>query len=139
MEVTYESTFEPEKELLKAVDDGLDSFNESVIGKREFIRVASFARSSRGALIGGISGWLFWDWLYVDRLWVDEGERGRGVGTRLMQEVERMALDRGVNRSHLCTASFQALDFYLGLGYSVFGQLEDLPEGHITYYMRRNL
>jgi GNAT superfamily N-acetyltransferase len=119
MGITYESTFEPSKDLVKIIEDGLDKYNESIIG--------------------GLSGWLFWDWLYIDRLWVAEGERGNGTGRHLVLEAERMALERGIKKSHLSTTSFQALDFYLALGYSVYGQLEDLPRGHTTYYLRKNL
>jgi hypothetical protein len=40
---------------------------------------------------------------------------------------------------HLDTMSFQALPFYQKQGYTVFGILEDLPEGHRRYYLRKDL
>ena len=101
--------------------------------------MASFARDEEGGLIGGISAFIFWGWLFIDRLWVDAGYRGKGVGRRLVSEAERMAVERGIGRSYLFTTRFQALDFYLKLGYSVYGELEGLPEGHTTYHMRKTL
>ena len=87
--------------------------------------------------MGGVSGWVFWDWLYIDKLWVDEAARGKGIGSRLVLEAERMAAEKGVDKSHLGTGSFQALDFYLKLGYSVVCQFEDYPRGHTNYLLRK--
>jgi hypothetical protein len=39
----------------------------------------------------------------------------------------------------LDTMSFQALDFYLKLGYTVFGRLDDLPEGHSRIFLKKAL
>jgi len=139
MGIAYESTFEPSKDLLKILEDGLERHNESVVGKSTFVPVASFARDDSQEIIGGLSGRLFWDWLCIEQLWVAEGERGKGIGKHLVLEAERMALERGVRRSYLITMSFQALDFYLDLGYSVYGELGDRPAGHTTYYLRKNL
>ncbi len=35
--------------------------------------------------------------------------------------------------------SFQALPFYQKLGYTVFGQLDDLPIGHQMYFLQKAL
>lgn len=96
MGITFESTFDPPEHLLKDVKDCLGRFNDSVIGNRSLTRLASFARDDSQELIGGISGWLFWDWLYIDLLWVEDGHRRKGIGKRLLQEAEQMARDRGV-------------------------------------------
>jgi GNAT superfamily N-acetyltransferase len=139
MGITYESTYDPAEDMLKIVADGLAEYNESRIGKHKSVPVASFARDDSGEVIAGIYGTLSWDWLYVDRLWVSEKERGKGIGRHLMLEVERMALEKGVSRSHLCTGSFQALDFYLDLGYTVICQMDDQPRGHTNYLMKKDL
>ena len=135
MEVTYESTFEPSPDLIKIVAEGLNRYNESKLGKSQTIPVASFARDESGRVVGGISGWVFWDWLYIDKVWVDEAVRGRGIGSHLVLEAERMAREKGVDRSHLGTGSFQALDFYLRLGYQVVCQFDDYPKGHTNYLL----
>jgi hypothetical protein len=38
---------------------------------------------------------------------------------------------------HLDTFDFQAKDFYVKHGYEVFGVLEDCPEGHVRYFMKK--
>lgn len=34
-------------------------------------------------------------------------------------------------------ASFQALPFYQKQGYSVFGELPDMPPGHVSYFLKK--
>jgi len=40
---------------------------------------------------------------------------------------------------HLDTFSFQALDTYLGLGFEVFGEIKDHPEGGRRYCLSKRL
>ena len=65
--------------------------------------------------------------------------RGEGLGTLLLEEVERVAKENGSHLIHLDTFDFQAKDFYLNHGYSVFGELEDCPKGHTRYFMSKVL
>jgi len=90
-------------------------------------------------VIGGVHGELCWDWLYIRSFWVEESHRGRGIGTRLLQEIEQAAMSNGIYRSHLETTDFQALQFYLDRGYEVFGRLEGKPAGSDWYYIKKVL
>lgn len=40
---------------------------------------------------------------------------------------------------HLDTFDFQAKDFYLKLGYQVFGVLDNCPQDHSRYFMSKIL
>jgi GNAT superfamily N-acetyltransferase len=88
---------------------------------------------------GGLFGRHLWSWLYVEILWVDEGLRGAGWGTRLLEQAEDEARRAGCNRALLDTFEFQALPFYRQHGYSVFGTLDDFPPGFRRYYLRKDL
>ena len=90
-----------------------------------------------GHSIGGVFGDLLWDWLHIDSLWTHEDYRGRGVGSALMRHIEEAARERGIVNIHLATTSFQALPFYLKLGYEVFGELPNKPIGSTWYYLRK--
>ena len=72
-------------------------------------------------------------------VWVAEELRGLGHGKRLMQRAEEIAIAHGCQVAHLDTYSYQAPDFYLGLGYEVFGELKDYPPGETKYYFRKSL
>jgi ribosomal protein S18 acetylase RimI-like enzyme len=75
----------------------------------------------------------------VSLLWVSEGLRGGGHGSRLLQSIERVAAERGCANAYLDTFSFQAPGFYRRHGYVVFGELEDFPEGHKRIFLRKRL
>ena len=132
------ATTEPKPEDTKIIDQGIAEYNLQKIGPQKYTPVASFAKKD-GKIIGGITGNLFWNYLYVDLMWIHEDHRGKGTGRRLIDAVEKLAVENGIFRSHLCTASFQSLGFYQKCGYSVIGKLDDMPEGETEYYLFKRL
>jgi ribosomal protein S18 acetylase RimI-like enzyme len=50
--------------------------------------------------------------LYIDVLWVKEESRGDGYGSALLEEMEKIAKEKGCKLVHLDTFDFQAKDFY---------------------------
>lgn len=56
-----------------------------------------------------------------------EATRGRGLGSELMQEVERQAQALGCSHLLVDTFSFRALPFYQKLGYQLQMSLPDFP------------
>ena len=81
----------------------------------------------------------YWDWLYVDLLWVKDKLRGRGFGHRLLTLAEDEARQRGAKNAYLDTFSFQAPDFYERHGYQVFGELPEFPPGHRRLFLTKRL
>ena len=66
----------------------------------------------------------------IDGLWVAEQLRGRGLGRRLLVAAEAAAIKRGCRGAWLGTFDFQSRGFYERLGYTVFAELADFPDGH---------
>ncbi len=89
----------------------------------------------RGALAGRATYRSFW----IDLLWIDEGCRGRGHGTRLVHEAEKIAKEQGCISVQTSTYSFQAPKFYRALGYEVFGEFDDYPDGIRKYFLGKKL
>jgi len=75
------------------------------------------AKDERGRLLGGFRGEVYFHWLFVNVLFVDERERGRGLGTRLLSEGEASAKAKGALHARLETFEWQAPGFYLKRGY----------------------
>ncbi|MBR3299421.1 MAG: GNAT family N-acetyltransferase [Clostridia bacterium] len=75
----------------------------------------------------------------LSMLWVDERYRGKGLGSMLICESERIARERGCCISSLCTLDFQAPDMYKKHGYSVYAVYEDRPRTHSVYYMSKRI
>ena len=99
---------------------------------RKFVR--------EGKIIAGIIAQMYcWNMVYVDTLWVDSESRGKGLGYRLLTELEDDAKKKGAKLIHLDTFDFQAKEFYEKCGYSVFGKLEDCSSSHCRFYMKKHL
>jgi GNAT superfamily N-acetyltransferase len=100
-------------------------------------RFAVLLRDEHSRLVAGVVGVVSWQWLFIEALWVDESLRGRGMGRVLMARAEAQAIALGCHSAWLDT--FQAGDFYLALGYSPFGILEDYPRGQNRLFMKKAL
>lgn len=127
----------PQDEELDALRIGLSGYNTAQAGTHLRERIASFIKDEQGKVLGGIVADIKWVWLHVDWLWIDEGIRKDGWGARLLATMEQYASDKGITNVHLETTSFQALPFYQKQGYTVFGELPDMPPGHITYFLKK--
>jgi GNAT superfamily N-acetyltransferase len=134
-----ELTDQPSAEDTKAVERGLDAFNAEQGAPIHWQNLSVFVRNADSKVTGGLLGGTYWGWLYVNILWLDASLRGQGVGTQLMQRAEAEAARRGCHAVHLDTMDFQALGFYLKLGYQLYGQLDDFPIGHQRYYLFKTL
>jgi GNAT superfamily N-acetyltransferase len=139
---TLDITTNPAKADIDAVERGLGEYNEAQLGREmatHFVRLAIFARDEQGKIVGGIHGPAYWQWLHVDAFWVDEAYRHQGVGSRLIETIEAEARAQDMRGVHLETTDFQALPFYQRHGYTVFGELQDKPEGHTWYFLQKRL
>ncbi len=96
-------------------------------------------RAPDGSVVGGLLAARAWGWLIIDALWVAEPLRGRGLGSRLLQQAEQTAASQGCTDALLGTFDFQARGFYEGHGYRVYGQLDGFPTGHVHYHMAKSL
>ncbi|MGY3869216.1 GNAT family N-acetyltransferase [Aeromonas crassostreae] len=127
----------PQDNEFEALRNGLNGFNEAITGQLLRERIASFIKDEDGAVRGGILGEIKWGWFHIEGLWVDESIRRDGWGTHLLGAMEQYARSKGITNYHLETTSFQALPFYQKQGYEVFGQLPDMPPGHISYFLKK--
>jgi len=132
-------TDQPDPADVHAIEAGLTAFNLLHAPPENYQPLGAVVRDAGNRLVGGAVGNTWWGWLRIDILWVDEAARGTGLGKRLLQAAEEEAVRRGCHHVFLDTMSFQALPFYLRLGYTVFGQLDDLPVGHSRYFLQKSL
>ena len=122
----------------RAVRVGLYEYNKAATG----LAIHSFGaylRDGEGQVSGGVLGRIWDNWLFVATVWIADELRGRGYGRELMLQVETYAKERGCRHAHLDTFSYQARPLYEKLGYTLFGQLDDYPQGHTKYFMKKEL
>ena len=138
MQISIEHEADPQD--VAVVGQGLSAFNQLHTGiPGPFEKLHLFVRDEDGTIRGGLLGGTYWGWLYVSILWLHEDLRGQGFGSRLMSMAEDIARERGCHHAHLDTMSFQALGFYVKLGYSEWGRLEDMPRGHRRHFLQKAL
>ncbi len=122
-----------------AILSALNHYNLANAPDPKFQMLGLLLKSDAGETIGGLWGRSAYEWLFVELLVVPESLRGRGIGTRLMQQAEAVARERGLTGVWLDTFAFQALSFYEKLGYTVFGELKDHPRGISQYWLQKRL
>lgn len=121
------------------IGQGIGAYNEKMAGDDNSKVLCYVIQGAEEAVLGGVIAVVYWDWLYVDLMWMQEDLRGQGYGSKLLSQVEADARELGANHAHLDTFSFQARGFYEKHGYEVFGSLQDFPKGHQRYYMTKDL
>lgn len=122
-----------------AVTDGLRAHLRQAWGESRRVDVSWYLRDDDGRLVGGVIGHLAWDWLYLERVWIDASRRGRGHGAALMAAAESWARQSGCAGLHLDTFGEEALPFYQRLGFEVWGTLEGQPPGSRKHALRKPL
>ena len=130
---------QPTEQEIQSVRDALKRFNDEAVGDDGHTPLNIVEYDENGTIIGGILGGTYWDWLYVDILWVAENRRRQGIGSTLLQKAEQEAIRRGCHHVHLDTMSWQAPAFYQKHGYEILGVLPDIPKGNQKYLLIKSL
>ncbi|KAB8138160.1 GNAT family N-acetyltransferase [Gracilibacillus oryzae] len=135
-------TNELDKKAKDYVNDGLYQFNrkhfpDDLGGRYEDIGL--FIKDENGLVHGGLIAAVCWNWLEIYQLYLDEKIRKQGYGTKLLEKIERIAIEKDCDFIKLDTLSFQALDFYKKHGYEVFGSIDNVGREHQHYYLKKDL
>ena len=133
----------PAQADLETLSQGIKAYNQEYLPDDVVFepdtRFAAFARNEVGEVVGGIRANAYWNYCLIELLWLAEEARGKGVGSKLMEAVESYARSKGFQYIRTETVDFQAKPFYEKLGYRVYGELHDFPEGHTTYCVVKRL
>ncbi len=115
-------------------------FNTSKVGPTILEPLAVTLRHPESdAILGGLWGESYYDWLFIELLIVPDKFRKRGMGSSLMKKAEEIAVGRGCVGIRVDTFSFQAPGFYEKLGYRSFGKLVNQPIGYERIYYFKTL
>ena len=129
------------KAARRPIATAIDAFNDEASGISDPSRLlaVTIRDPESGEITGGLYGVSYYGWLFIELLIIPERYRGQRLGTRLMQQAEAAASDRGCLGVWLDTFSFQARGFYEKLGYEVFGEIADFPPGKSRFWLRKRL
>jgi len=123
----------------ETIGGGIHNFNIQQAGENHHQRLCYVIQGPEEEVLGGVIAEVYWNWLYIDLMFVKEDYRGQGYGRRLLNTIENKARELGARNVFLDTFSFQAPEFYKKYGYQVFGELEGFPDGHQRYYLTKTL
>lgn len=124
---------------LAAEIKGLLTATNTARGQVSGRRPVTLAIRDGADLVAGLLGDIAWDWLFVGYLVVAEATRGRGLGSRLLAEAERIAVAEGCVGVWLDTLTFEAPGLYRRHGYTEVGQIPDHPRGHARHFFMKRL
>lgn len=133
-----ELKLDPEAAEIEAVRAPLSAHAEQARPGGNYQSVGLLLKDPKtGEVVGGLTGYALYDWLFVQFLAVPEALRGQNLGRRLMQRAEDWAREQGLAGIWLDTFDFQARPFYEKLGFEVFGTIEDHPVGGRRYFLSK--
>jgi GNAT superfamily N-acetyltransferase len=124
---------------MAVIGDGLTAFNEADVGPSGRLAVIVLVRDEANAIVGGISGYTAWGWLYVQWLWIAEAQRGRGMAGQMLKAAEAEARVRGCHGAYIDTFNPVALKVYQRQGYVPFGELANFPPGRARTFLQKPL
>ena len=140
--MTFHITKELNKKDKQYIDDELYKFNLKHfpvdLGGR-YEEISLFLKDDNGIVRGGILAEMCWNWLEIHTFMIDEDIRKSGFGTKLLLELEKIALEKECDFIKVDTLSFQALGFYEKNGYQVFGSLDNVGRDYKHYYLKKDL
>lgn len=121
------------------IGGGISAYNKQQAGNDNGKSLCYVVRAPNQETLGGVIAFTYWNWLYIDLLWISEEHRRKGYGRHLMMLAEEEGRKRGATDAYLDTFSFQSPDFYYQCGYQPFGLLDDFPPGHKRYFLTKKL
>jgi len=130
---------EPTPQDVEYLEDRVYEHNAGVTGIADGQLLAFLVRDDSGRIVAGICGNTWGGGCEIRQFWVEESQRRRGLGTRLLRAAEQEASRRGCTQMLLMTFSFQAPAFYARIGFEVVATIADHPRGHRNFLMRKRL
>jgi len=125
-------------ETRRALLKGLWSYNTEKLGKHKYKRFAISLRE-KGAIVGGVTGEVWINVLFIQMFWIEARFRGKDYGTKLMAQIENAAREFGAVQAYVDTMSFQAPGFYRSCGYTEFGSLDGYPQDTTRHWFTKKL
>lgn len=130
----------PDAESVALISDGLDRFNADTTGVADRTPLAVLVVDAESnAVLGGLTGRTSLGMLFIDVFYLPESLRGHGLGRKLLAAAEDEGRRRGCKSAVLYTISFQAPDFYVKHGWTIFGEVPCDPPGTRRVFLSKDL
>jgi ribosomal protein S18 acetylase RimI-like enzyme len=109
-----------------------ERFSFVALADRNFIGCVSGLAYKNGNQFNG--------WCYITDLFVEKEYRRQGLGVQLLQALEKILRQHGIDKIYTWTAGYEAPDFYKKQGYTIFAELENwYSTGHSQIGLRKKM
>ncbi|MBC7940852.1 MAG: GNAT family N-acetyltransferase [Chitinophagaceae bacterium] len=129
----------PEMAAVETIQRNLHIFNQELGGPYDREAVTVLARDQAQAVQGGLLGLTYWNWLFIDWLWLHRDQRGKGTGSLLLARAEAIARKRGCTHAYTDTFSFHGPQFWVRNGWVEAGRLDGMPPGNARIWFQKTL
>ena len=127
------------EDQVEDIEARLSSFDENYITYK-MDGCIQIGIEDEGRLIAGLDACITaFKILYVSTVFVDEEYRRKGLGARLIHEMEKRAAALGVNTVRLDTFDWQGKAFYEALGYRCVGHYDNTGDGYSEYFFLKSI
>jgi len=126
-------------ELNDWLTEELVAFNAAVTGASDRDAFSVKVTDEAGELVGGLTAWTWGGLCGIGLLWVRDGDREDGWGSRILRAAEDEARRRGCDRAAVSSFTFQAPGFYQRHGYVETGRTPGIPGGHADVHLFKSL
>jgi len=137
--MNFEITDHIDENSQREIFEGLLSYNLEHLEDKNPKDLGIYFKDETGKIIAGLIGNTHGKWLTIKFLWVSDDLRGNNIGSKILQQAEKTATERGCKYAFLDTFSFQAPAFYRKHGYQDAFVLEEYPVTGKRYYFTKNL
>ena len=123
----------------EVIENGIKTYSEAYVPTNESVGFYKKIVDKDGRFIAGVIADVDkGEGAFVEALFVEEPLRRQGLGTVLLQEVEKLAKEKGAPMV-LTSAGDWNVDFFKKNGYLLRGELKDVPKGHDCYELYKTL
>ena len=127
------------EEQVEDIEERLSAFDESHI-TYQMDGCIQIGVEDGGKLIAGLDACITaYKILYVSTVYVDEDYRRKGIGAKLIREMEKRAVAMGVNTIRLDTFDWQGKEFYDAMGYQCAGHYDHAEDGYSEYFFLKRI
>ena len=139
--IEYEILDGSEEDAEYICDQLENGFNDKYVqDKHDYIKINRKLIDKDGkvvaAIMAGVTGIdIAWIW----KIWVDEEYRNQGLGSLLIKHFEKKAKEKGATKIVSDEIYDWNVDFFFKNGYKASGELKDLPKGHSSFIVYKDL
>ena len=123
---------------LSVICNGVIEFGRSLATKGNAKPIACLVRDDR-RIVAGASGRTEYNRLFINYLWVTEELRSSGIGSQIIEKIEKAATDRGCSDSLIETLNDRIALLYARLGYQTITKVTNFVGPFTRHTMVKQL